>query len=389
EDLVSGIGAPSDVFYRSLLDDAYLDKWKEFRDIIIEEEKSQLATERITFPGTINTLNTLSKRGYKMAMVSNCSTQYLQEVLDTQKLREYFDIATCIGDRDGATKTELVAEVVAKLGGKAAVIGDREYDVEAGKANGLPVVGALYGYGSREELIGTATWVEDVRHLIFLFNPARELAARIAAEINKYRHLDKPFVVALETMHEALSFPLSQHIFAELADINVPAAYFRLEDYRSKSLAKLDATEWFKRSYPWDSVNTLLTQRDQGQINMQLVRSDSETKPLRSRAGGVVLMEGPGLSGEWIQNSFDYHVRLNSKPATISRILRSMQSIERHKQLTGAGTVPVDLVDPTEALHEWKTSARQDALTAIVGQTESTPDMTIDGDQLEKGLIIS
>jgi len=34
----------------------------------------------------------------------------------------------------------------------AVMVGDREYDVLGGKANGLKTVGVLYGYGSRKEL---------------------------------------------------------------------------------------------------------------------------------------------------------------------------------------------------------------------------------------------
>ena len=32
------------------------------------------------------------------------------------------------------------------------MVGDREHDVLGAKRNGLPTVGVLYGYGSREEL---------------------------------------------------------------------------------------------------------------------------------------------------------------------------------------------------------------------------------------------
>ena len=35
--------------------------------------------------------------------------------------------------------------------GRVAMIGDRRYDIEGGKACGLQTIGVLYGYGSREE----------------------------------------------------------------------------------------------------------------------------------------------------------------------------------------------------------------------------------------------
>ena len=37
---------------------------------------------------------------------------------------------------------------------RAVMVGDRKYDVIGAKRNGIPCVGALYGFGSREELIG-------------------------------------------------------------------------------------------------------------------------------------------------------------------------------------------------------------------------------------------
>jgi phosphoglycolate phosphatase len=60
---------------------------------------------------------------------------------------------------DGALddKAELLAAVIEREGirGQPAVmIGDRKFDCLAAKANGLPALGALWGYGSAEELRG-------------------------------------------------------------------------------------------------------------------------------------------------------------------------------------------------------------------------------------------
>ncbi len=390
KELLSGIGAPSHVFFSNLLDDRNKPQWEEFRRIIIEHEKIHLADTRITFPGTIKTLRTLKNRGYKLALVSNCGAPYLQAVLDTQNLRSHFEKAMCIGDREGSTKTELIAEVAAELGGKAAVIGDRAYDVEAATANGLPAVGALYGYGSREELFGTATWVEDIRHLLYLFNPVRELAARIAAEANRLRPLDRPFVIALESPHEMLSFPLSQHIFNELADLNIPAAHLHLESYRRNGL-NAEALQGIHDCYPWDVVNSLLEQRLNGSIDLQIPGDGSEIgRPLRARAGGVVLIEGDFLAGDWVTNSFDYYVKLESQHSTISRFLQSTNSLTRHLENAGAVEIPADLTN-TSSLHENWTSVRSDVHRQYIendySPRENVQGLIVDGDHLQRGLI--
>jgi phosphoglycolate phosphatase len=392
EELLSGIGAPSEVFFRDLLDARNKHRWEEFRAVILEQEKEHLAKERITFPGAINTLETLVKRGYQLALVSNCGSEYLQAILDTQNLRKYFVKAICIGDRDGSTKTELVAEVAAELGGKTALIGDRGYDVDAGTANGLPVVGALYGYGSREELSGTATWVEDIRHLLFIFNPLRELAARIAAEANRLRPIDRPFVVALESPHAGLSFPLSQHLLNELADLNIPAAHFHLENYLQNG-SSLNGTDWIASSYPWATVDDLLEQRMSGKIDVQLPQNGTQPgRPLRARAGAVVLIEGDFLSGNWVENSFDYHVKLEADSSTISRILKSDKSIDRQSKLVGALKIPAEFVNPSNQLDEW-TSSRASIREAYLSNgrltNDSIPGMTINGNALEIGKILN
>ena len=37
------------------------------------------------------------------------------------------------------------------LGGVPVMIGDRRYDIEGGRANGMDTIGVCYGYGAREE----------------------------------------------------------------------------------------------------------------------------------------------------------------------------------------------------------------------------------------------
>ncbi|MCB2211974.1 HAD family hydrolase [bacterium] len=397
EQLVAGIGAPSDVFYRSLLDDKHLDDWEEFRAIIFEEEHKQLQTERITYPGTIHTLETLRRRGYKLALVSNCGSSYLNAVIDTQNIRRHLDRASCIGDRQRSTKAEHIADTVRELGGRAAVIGDRAYDVEAAHANDLPAVGALYGYGSRDELFGTATWVEDIRHLLFLFNPVRELGARIAVRANELRPLDKPFVIALDTPHPALSFPLTQHILNELTDLNVISAAVRMADMRIARHDSDTSADWIHQAYPWNTVSELLRERKNGMIDMSLPLSDGTRKPLRSRAGNVVLVTGTQLTGSHQPEQFDLYVKLEAKPATLSRLLKSQEAIKRFAKLAGALSVPdaaqpeaCDLWQRWQAWGEQAKSLYTDATTsqAVSATTRQDADLNINGDALQRGEIV-
>ena len=56
------------------------------------------------------------------------------------------------------------------MSGQAAMIGDRRYDIEGGKACGLQTIGVLYGYGSREEfeIAGADHIVEEPQEILNL-----------------------------------------------------------------------------------------------------------------------------------------------------------------------------------------------------------------------------
>ena len=102
------------------------------------------------FPGVKETLATLRKRGYKLAQYTNASTSYLNTVMSTMGLREYFDHIECIQD-NGLTKPQLVQKIRDKFGGlTAAVVGDRIHDIEAARETGSLSIGVLFGYGGDE-----------------------------------------------------------------------------------------------------------------------------------------------------------------------------------------------------------------------------------------------
>lgn len=282
-ELIAGIGAPSDDFYRSLLREEDRRRMEEFRTLIHEGELGYLDNHRVTFPGTHKTLETLRKRGYKLAVVSNCHTPYLRSVMTTQNLARHFEIMSCIGDFSGATKEKLVEAAAKQLGGKAAVIGDRYYDIDAAIANGLPSVGALYGYGNRKELENSSTWVNDIRSLLDLFYPLREAAARVASRVNELRSIDRPVTVFVSAPNPSLNEEFSSHLITELTLLNAPVSRVQLpESPDGKVLSWLG--------------EEVLTAARNGRVDTTLPFESG--KPLRARVGFAVLIDGkPGQAG--------------------------------------------------------------------------------------------
>lgn len=105
------------------------------------------------YPGVREALAVLRTVVAHMAICSNGPRPYVEGVLGGQDLAALFDTVRYRMD-DGKDKPRMVAELLQRVGARpAVVIGDRWDDVAAAHANGLPAIGAAYGYGSREELV--------------------------------------------------------------------------------------------------------------------------------------------------------------------------------------------------------------------------------------------
>ena len=121
------------------------------------------------YPGVRETLDTLRKRGYRLAQYTNASTSYLDMVMSTLDMREYFDYIECIHENN-LTKPELVKKIRERFGGlTAAVVGDRFHDIEAARATDSLSIGVLFGYGGEEPEKADIT-IGSFRELLAIFD---------------------------------------------------------------------------------------------------------------------------------------------------------------------------------------------------------------------------
>ncbi len=326
EQIIRGIGAPSDEFYRSLLPVEDQGNWKEFRDLVAEEEAKGLEKKRITFPGTIRVLKELKRRGYRLALVSNCNREYLDKVVETQHLERYFDLALCLTDGVGERKSDIFRHIIQQFGENSIVIGDRYYDVEAALENNLPCIGTLYGYGGRKELADTLTWVADIRDLLYYLNPLQEAVEFLAHTIIKCRDNNRPIVVGIDSPHPGISSPLINLLLDALIDLTVPVSYLSLEHHRQRdiSLDCRDLPSWIKDSYPWQTLDEdVLEAAKSGVIDAAFTITSSkrygQLHPCRGRPGSVVIVDSPFLFYKERSSLFDLCVYLKTTPGSIAR----------------------------------------------------------------------
>jgi phosphoglycolate phosphatase len=122
----------------------------EVREKVRQEYAETFSGMAQPYPGVKETLKTLRKRGYKLAQYTNASSMYLNVVMSTLDMREYYDYIECVQENN-LTKSELVKKIRERFGGlTAAVVGDRFHDIEAARETGSLSIGALYGYGGDE-----------------------------------------------------------------------------------------------------------------------------------------------------------------------------------------------------------------------------------------------
>ena len=115
--------------------------------------------ENTPYPGVRTMLDTLREQGSTLLVATSKPEVFARRILD------HFGLSDCFADvagitlsvRETMTKADVIRLALSRRGidprdGGIVMVGDRMHDVAGGHAVGLPVVGVLYGYGSRAEL---------------------------------------------------------------------------------------------------------------------------------------------------------------------------------------------------------------------------------------------
>ncbi|WP_239484021.1 HAD family hydrolase [Paenibacillus rhizolycopersici] len=146
-------------------------------DLLLEfelEGLQQLNTE--LYPQVQETLQELKRRGVRLFVASNGLEHYVKGVAKAHRILPLFEGIFSAGEYQTATKVALVKLLMDRHGvSRAWMVGDRSSDVEAGKRNGLTVIGCAYaGFGDGSELAGSDVLIGSFDELISLYDQAGE-----------------------------------------------------------------------------------------------------------------------------------------------------------------------------------------------------------------------
>ena len=107
------------------------------------------------YPGVIDLLRSIQMRGSVIWVVTSKPQNQAIEVVSYLKLDRYVAGVIGAGLAETDTKTDLVGRALAAAQAdrsKTVMVGDRSYDIVGAIDNGVLPIGALWGYGSEDEL---------------------------------------------------------------------------------------------------------------------------------------------------------------------------------------------------------------------------------------------
>ncbi len=127
-----------------------------------------LLDNTVTYPGVKETLEKLGK--YTKAVLSNKREAYSCEIIEKLEIAHLFE--TIWGSDSVREKKPSPAAILDLLNRfnvsreEAAIIGDSNFDIEAGMAAGIKTIGVTYGFRSRESLNGADYIIDSFGELL-------------------------------------------------------------------------------------------------------------------------------------------------------------------------------------------------------------------------------
>lgn len=157
ERLLGSLGMLLEHIWQRVMPDGSPEAHARANELLLQYEIEELEAGRgELYPGVPATLRKLRDRGIRLFIASNGLERYVKEVPRLKGIADLFEGFYSAGEYATQTKVELVRILLEKHGLMSAwMVGDRSSDVEAGKQNGLFVVGCDYaGFRREGELDG-------------------------------------------------------------------------------------------------------------------------------------------------------------------------------------------------------------------------------------------
>ena len=122
-----------------------------------ERYRVKAAEESALYNGITEMLQKLKAKGKKIAIASSKPEIFVKEISNYHKISQYYDFISAEQlNKNHSSKEELINTCLDFFGNptkeSVLMVGDRFYDIDGAKAVGVDSAGAIYGFGTEEEL---------------------------------------------------------------------------------------------------------------------------------------------------------------------------------------------------------------------------------------------
>jgi len=157
-----------------LIEKVLSDEKSQWRDEVIKRFLAYYSEHLIdyssVYPHVRETLEKLN--GYKKAVISNKKENLSMKLLDKLGLLKHFNLVIGSDTTSERKPSPIpVIHVFTKLGidpHESIIVGDSNYDIEAGKKAGIKTVAVTYGYRERHYLLDADYIIDTIKDLIML-----------------------------------------------------------------------------------------------------------------------------------------------------------------------------------------------------------------------------
>lgn len=123
---------------------------------LIDKYRERYATrgyaENVIYEDIPATISSLTEKGYTLGVCTSKRADYAAAIIDLFNLATHFEFLS--GGGDGVEKSQQLRSLITNgLEAKTALmIGDRRFDIDAAKSNGIASIGVSWGFATFDEL---------------------------------------------------------------------------------------------------------------------------------------------------------------------------------------------------------------------------------------------
>jgi phosphoglycolate phosphatase len=138
---------------------------KKIGSSMIGEYMKNSIHQSVLYDDSLNVLQVLKDKGYKLIFLSNCKHDYMVSHMNKFNLYDYFEAFYCAEDYDYIPKHVIFNDIKKKFDGEYMIIGDRNKDIEIKNHHSVKTIGCTYGYG-KDELDDADILIDSISELL-------------------------------------------------------------------------------------------------------------------------------------------------------------------------------------------------------------------------------